>query len=126
MVKTRENLLQYRNECVAELEVPESLVEQYKNWQYPNDAVTQCYMKCVFVKFGLFNPTSGFNVEDVHQQLIGANPEANHDDAIHAEIEKCVDKNEQGSDACAWAYRGATCILQNNLQLVKKGLAASA
>ncbi|XP_061401859.1 general odorant-binding protein 99a-like, partial [Musca vetustissima] len=67
VVKTRENLLQFRNECIAELEIPENLVEQYKQWQYPNDSVTQCYLKCVFVKFGLFDTTQGFNVENIHQ-----------------------------------------------------------
>ncbi|KAI8123237.1 Pickpocket protein 19 [Lucilia cuprina] len=123
VVKTRENLLQYRNECVTELQIPEAQVEQYKKWQYPNDATTQCYLKCVFSKFGLFDTTSGFNVENIHQQLLGSHAEANHDDVLHAKIASCVDKNEQGSNACEWAYRGATCFIKNNLQLVKQSVA---
>uniref|UniRef100_A0A1I8PTN3 Odorant binding protein n=1 Tax=Stomoxys calcitrans TaxID=35570 RepID=A0A1I8PTN3_STOCA len=126
VVKTRENLLQFRNECVAELEVPENLVEQYKKWQYPEDPLTKCYLKCVFTKFGLFDAENGFNVKNIHQQLVGVNAEADHDDEIHGKIESCVDKNEQKSDACEWAYRGATCFIKNNLQLVQRSVTPSA
>ncbi|XP_061393272.1 general odorant-binding protein 99a-like [Musca vetustissima] len=126
VVKSRDDLLQFRNECISELEIPENLVEQYKKWQYPNDSVTQCYLKCVFVKFGFFDTTNGFNVENIHQQLVGSHAEANHDDAVHAKIESCVDRNEQGSNACEWAYRGATCFIKNNLQLVQRSVAPSA
>ncbi|XP_075144694.1 general odorant-binding protein 99a-like [Haematobia irritans] len=122
VVRSRDDLLQFRKECVAELEIPENLVEQYKKWEYPNDSVTQCYMKCVFSKFGLFDSESGFNVENIHKQLVGENAEADHDDAIHAKIESCVDKNEQGSNACEWAYRGAVCFIKNNLQLVQRSV----
>ncbi|XP_061390912.1 general odorant-binding protein 99a-like [Musca vetustissima] len=125
VVKTRENLLQFRNECIAELEIPENLVEQYKQWQYPNDSVTQCYLKCVFVKFGLFDTTQGFNVENIHQQLVGSHAEANHDDAVHAKIASCIDNNEQGSNACEWAYRGATCFIKNHLHLVQRSVATT-
>lgn len=123
MVKTRENLLQYRQECVAELSVPDAQVEQYKKWQFPNDALTQCYLKCVFIKFGLFDTKAGFNAELIHQQLIGSNVEATHDEVVHAKIASCIDNNEQGSNACEWAYRGATCFIKNNLQLVQQSVA---
>uniref|UniRef100_A0A1I8Q498 Odorant binding protein n=1 Tax=Stomoxys calcitrans TaxID=35570 RepID=A0A1I8Q498_STOCA len=126
VVKSRDNLLQFRNECVAELQVPENLVEHYKKWEYPNDSVTQCYLKCVFNKFGLFDTTTGFNVEDIHQQLAGVHGEAEHDDALHAKIESCIDKNEQGSNACEWAYRGAICFFKNNLQLVQQSVTPQA
>lgn len=114
-------MLSYREECVKELKVPAELVEQYQKWVYPNDAQTQCYLKCVFTKFGLFDIQSGFNVENVHTQLSRGN--ANHDDALHGQIAVCVDKNEQGSNACEWAWRGADCLLKNHLKLVQQSLA---
>ncbi|XP_013097467.2 general odorant-binding protein 99a-like [Stomoxys calcitrans] len=126
VVKTRENLLQFRNECVAELKVSDELVEQYKKWQYPNDDVTKCYLKCVFGKFELFDAENGFNVENIHHQLVGDNAKADHNDEIHAKIVSCVDKNEQGSDSCEWAYRGATCFFKNNLQLVQTSVTPQA
>ncbi|XP_075149050.1 general odorant-binding protein 99a-like [Haematobia irritans] len=126
VVKTRENLLQYRNECVSELKVPENLVEQYKKWQYPEDDVTKCYLKCVFVKFGLFDESSGFNVDYIHQQLVGANAEADHNNDVHAKIESCVDNNEQGSSPCERAYRGVTCFIKNHLQLVQRSVTPNA
>ncbi|XP_037960938.1 general odorant-binding protein 99a-like [Teleopsis dalmanni] len=126
VVKTRENLLQYRQECVQELNVPAERVEQFKKWVFPNDVTSQCYLKCVFVKFGLFDTQNGFNVENIHQQLQGNTAPATHDDALHAQIESCIDQNEQGSNACEWAYRGATCFLKQNLQLVQQSVAPQA
>ncbi|KAH8359599.1 hypothetical protein KR093_007788, partial [Drosophila rubida] len=121
VVKTKDNMLSYREECVKELSVPADLVEQYQKWQYPNDAKTQCYLKCVFTKWGLFDTESGFNVENIHTQLVrGA---ADHDDKLHGEIAACADKNEQGSNACEWAWRGATCLLKNHLPLIQQSLA---
>jgi len=124
VVKNRENMLSYREECVKDLGIPADLVEQYQKWQYPNDPKTQCYLKCVFTKFGLFDVDTGFVVENVHTQLMrGA---ADHDDALHGQIEACMDKNEQGSNACEWAWRGANCLLKNHLQLVQQSLAPKA
>ncbi|KAM8707131.1 hypothetical protein ACLKA7_011261 [Drosophila subpalustris] len=121
VVKTKDNMLSYREECVKELGLSADLVEQYQKWQYPNDAKTHCYLKCVFTKFGLFNNDTGFDVESIHAQLTrGA---ADHDDELHGKIAECVDKNEQGSNACEWAWRGADCLLKNHLQLIQQSLA---
>ncbi|ALC46192.1 Obp99a [Drosophila busckii] len=121
VLKTGADLLNYRQECVKELSVPTELVEQYKKWEYPNDEKTQCYLKCVFTRFGLFDNQSGFNVENIHTQLARGVPD--HSDGVHGKIEACVDKNEQGSNACEWAYRGASCLLKNHLPLVQQSLA---
>jgi len=114
-------MLSYREECVKELGVSADLVEQYQKWQYPNDAKTQCYLKCVFTKFGLFDVDTGFDVEKIHIQL--SRGAADHNEELHGKIAECVDKNEQGSNACEWAWRGADCLLKNHLQLVKQSLA---
>nr|ABW78178.1 odorant-binding protein 99a [Drosophila melanogaster]ABW78228.1 odorant-binding protein 99a [Drosophila melanogaster]ABW78240.1 odorant-binding protein 99a [Drosophila melanogaster]ABW78243.1 odorant-binding protein 99a [Drosophila melanogaster]ABW78244.1 odorant-binding protein 99a [Drosophila melanogaster] len=124
VVKNRHDMLAYRDECVKELAVPVDLVEKYQRWEYPNDAKTQCYIKCVFTKWGLFDVQSGFNVENIHQQLVGNH--ADHNEAFHASLAACVDKNEQGSNACEWAYRGATCLLKENLAQIQKSLAPKA
>nr|AWY62810.1 odorant binding protein [Liriomyza trifolii] len=121
VVKSYEDLLQYRKECVADLKVPEANIELYKKLEFPNDQITQCYLKCIFTKFGLFDTKTGFDVESVHKQLVGNQAEAaDHDNEVHAKIQACVDNNEQGSNACEWAYRGVTCILKNNVALVNQ------
>lgn len=106
-------MLTYRQECVKELDLPADLVEKYKKLEYPNETKTQCYFKCVFSKWELFNNQTGFNVENIHQQL----------DAFHFTLAGCVDSNEQGSSACEWAYRGATCLLRENLAQIQESLA---
>ncbi|EDW81155.1 Odorant-binding protein 99a [Drosophila willistoni] len=121
VVKNRDNMLAYRGECVKELSIPADLVQKYEKWQYPNDAQTHCYIKCVFSKWGLFDVQSGFIVENIHQQLAGGH--ANHDEELHSKIAQCLDKNEQGSNACEWAYRGATCLLKNFGQQIQSSLA---
>ncbi|EDW98280.1 general odorant-binding protein 99a isoform X1 [Drosophila yakuba] len=124
VVKNRNDMLEYRDKCVKELAVPVDLVEKYQKWEYPNDEKTQCYIKCVFTKWGLFDVASGFNVENIHQQLVGNH--ADHNEAFHASLAACVDKNEQGSPECEWAYRGATCLLKENLAQIQKSLAPKA
>ncbi|KAH8355894.1 hypothetical protein KR200_001453, partial [Drosophila serrata] len=123
-LRNRNDMLAYREECVKELAVPADLVEKYQKWEYPNDSTTQCYIKCVFTKWELFDKTTGFNVENIHQQLVGHG--ADHNEAFHGTLAACVDKNEQGSNACEWAYRGATCLLRENLDQIKKSLAPKA
>ncbi|KAH8384144.1 hypothetical protein KR009_012240 [Drosophila setifemur] len=124
VVKNRNDMLAYRDECVKELAIPVDLVEKYQKWEYPNDTKTQCYLKCVFTKWGLFDVQTGFNVENIHQQLVGSH--ADHDDSFHGSLAQCVDKNEQGSNACEWAYRGATCLLKEHLSQIQKSLAPKA
>ncbi|XP_016989082.1 general odorant-binding protein 99a [Drosophila rhopaloa] len=121
VVKNRNDMLAYREECVKELGIPVDLVEKYQKFEYPNDPQTQCYLKCVFTKWDLFDAQTGFNVENVHQQLVGNH--ADHNEAFHAKLAACVDKNEQGSNACEWAYRGATCLLRENAAQIQKSLA---
>ena len=113
--------MQFRNECVAELSVPASFIEQYNKFEYPNDATTQCYLKCVFGKFGLFDAQTGFNVPNIFIQLgVTEGSEA------ATNVKGCIDANEQGSNACEWAYRGATCIIKQNLPLVQQTVAGKA
>ncbi|KAH8284094.1 hypothetical protein KR054_010040, partial [Drosophila jambulina] len=111
--RNRHDVLTYREECVKELELPADLVEKFKKLEYPNETETQCYFKCVFSKWELFDNKTGFNVDNIHQQLV--NHPTEHSDGFKVTLAGCVDNNEQGSSDCEWAYRGATCLLRENL-----------
>ncbi|XP_005186856.1 general odorant-binding protein 99b [Musca domestica] len=121
-VKTKEDLARFRDECGKQLDVPADKMEKYKAWEYPNDEITRCYMKCVFEKFGFFDETHGFNPYLVHHQLAGGHEPVDHSDEIHQKIDLCADKNSQKSDACTWAYRGGMCFLANHLKLVQDSI----
>lgn len=121
-IKTKEDLSRYREECGTKLKVPAELMEKYKAWDYPNDELTRCYMKCVFEKFGFFDETHGFNAYLIHHQLAGAHGPVDHNDELHRKIDFCADHNTEKSDACTWAYRGAICFLRSDLQLVKDSI----
>ncbi|XP_037951132.1 general odorant-binding protein 99b-like [Teleopsis dalmanni] len=119
VVRDHSDLVRFREHCSTTLNVPAELVEKYKVWNYPDDEVTRCYMKCVFEQFGFFDAVHGFDVQKIHHQLAGKDAHVDHNDAVHGKIEHCADKNTQGSDACTWAYRGGMCFIKENLQLVK-------
>jgi PBP/GOBP family len=62
-VQTAEDLGGYRTECVKDLGVPEERVAEFKSWKFDETYdKTECYMKCMFVKMGLFTEETGFNV----------------------------------------------------------------
>lgn len=108
-----------RKECVEEKKVSNDLLEKYKKYEYPDDEVTRCYIECVFEKFQLFEPKTGFLVDNLLTQL-GQSKE--NKDEVKADIEKCADKNEQKSDSCTWAFRGFKCFISKNLPLVMESV----
>ncbi|KAL9899486.1 odorant-binding protein 99b [Glossina fuscipes fuscipes] len=122
VVKTREDLLKFRDECSTKLNVPADLLEKYKKWQYPDDELTKCYMKCMFKNFGFFDENHGFDVHKIHKQLVGAHGAIDHSDETHEKIAKCANKKPEDTDPCAWAYRGGVCFINSNLQLVKSSV----
>ncbi|XP_055377141.1 general odorant-binding protein 99a-like [Condylostylus longicornis] len=119
-INTQEDLMKYREECVAEKNVPTEHVDKYKKWDYPDDETTRCYLECVFNKMGLYDPKDGYNIDHLTQQL-KHNSKDEHDD-IRSRIENCIDKNEQKSDSCAYLFRGFKCFMSKNLQLVQQSI----
>ncbi|EDW89300.1 general odorant-binding protein 99a [Drosophila yakuba] len=115
-LRTAEDLQNARKECAATSKVTEALIAKYKTFDYPDDDITRNYIKCIFVKFDLFDETKGFKVENLVAQL-GQGKEDKA--ALKADIEKCADKNEQKSPANSWAFRGFKCFLGKNLPLVQ-------
>ncbi|XP_055323677.1 general odorant-binding protein 99a-like [Sitodiplosis mosellana] len=114
-IQTAENLNAYRPECANSLSIPEDKVNEYKKWNFPNDEKTQCYIKCIFGKMGLFNEKDGFNVEHLVKQL----GQGKNETIIRPEVVKCADKNPQKTNACQWAYRGFDCFKKAHLDLVQ-------
>ncbi|CAD7085061.1 unnamed protein product [Hermetia illucens] len=114
-------LAQSRLSCIQELSVPANLVEQIKKFQYPDEEIVRCYIRCTSEKIGIWSDDSGFITDRVIEQLAG-----NRDkDAFRADVLKCIDSNEQKSDKCTWAYRNFNCFIKNNLILVQSQINAS-
>lgn len=123
MVKTSEDLANYRIECASELELPHDKLESYKKFEYGDDDETKCFLNCSLTKASLFHPEMGFNLENSVKQLT-RNHSVTNIEILRAQIALCFDSNEQGSDACEWAFRGATCMVNSNLDMIKKSLSA--
>lgn len=120
-IQTAENIAAYRPECATSLSIPEDKVNEYKKWIFSNDEKTQCYIKCIFEKMGLFDEKNGFNIENSVKQL----GQGKNETTVRPEVVKCADKNTQNSNACEWAYRGFDCFKKANLQLAKASVKAN-
>jgi len=119
VVKTHDDLVTYRSYCAEKVHASEELVEKYKKWQYPDDAVTHCYLECVFQKFGFYDAEHGFDVHKIHVQLAGAGAEVNHSDETHQKIANCAETHSKEGNSCAKAYHAGMCFMNANLQLVQ-------
>ncbi|XP_017076363.1 general odorant-binding protein 99b [Drosophila eugracilis] len=119
VVKTHDDLVTYRSYCAEKVHASEELVEKYKKWQYPDDAVTHCYLECVFQKFGFYDPEHGFDVHKIHVQLAGAGGKVSHSDEMHQKIANCADSHSKEGDSCSKAYHAGMCFMNANLQLVQ-------
>lgn len=59
-VSTGEDLHKYRDSCKTELSLSDEVIEQFKKWQFTDDA-SACYIHCVFKHMQLYND-DGFEV----------------------------------------------------------------
>ncbi|KAH8355881.1 general odorant-binding protein 99b [Drosophila serrata] len=119
VVKTHDDLVTYRHFCAEKVHASAELVEQYKKWQYPDDAVTHCYLECIFEKFGFYEPEHGFDVHKIHVQLSGAGSTVDHNDETHQKIVHCAETHAKEADSCSRAYHAGMCFMNANLRLVQ-------
>nr|ABW78528.1 odorant-binding protein 99b [Drosophila melanogaster] len=119
VVKTHEDLTNYRTQCVEKVHASEELVEKYKKWQYPDDAVTHCYLECIFQKFGFYDTDHGFDVHKIHIQLAGPGVEVHESDEVHQKIAHCAETHSKEGDSCSKAYHAGMCFMNSNRQLVQ-------
>jgi len=103
VLKTTDDLNIARKECVLELKVPTTTVEEYKKRIFTPEGVTPCYLRCIFNRLGLFDDKDGFIV-DYYMKQLGR-------EDVRGGVVGCFDN--AGTDTCMWAYRGFTCFLKN-------------
>lgn len=72
-------------------------------------------MRCILNKMGLFDDTTGFNIDHLVKQLGQNRNEAE----VRTEVAKCADKNPNKDDNCVWAFRGFQCFKQAHLPLIQ-------
>lgn len=100
-MKTREDLNTARKECIAELNVPMATVGEYQKRIFTAEGVTPCYLRCVFMRLGLFEDKGGFITDDYLIQL-------GKGEGFRAGVTGCYDNS--GTDTCMWAFKGFTCF----------------
>ncbi|XP_067625752.1 general odorant-binding protein 99a-like [Eurosta solidaginis] len=110
-VKTPAEIKAIREECLKELPLSEETIQHLKNFVFPDEEPVRKYLLCSTKKLGIFSEHEGYNAERVAQQF-----KADLDAAeVLAIAQGCADKNEQGSSAEIWAYRGHKCMVSSKI-----------
>ncbi|KAH8271316.1 hypothetical protein KR018_006389 [Drosophila ironensis] len=105
------------DECGEKVHATPEQLKRFKNFDFSNDALSPCFIACIFEKLGLFHSEHGFDVHKVHMQLAGANGHVDHSDETHQKIADCANGHKEG-DSCAQAYHASMCFKNANLRLL--------
>uniref|UniRef100_A0A336MDT2 CSON000112 protein n=1 Tax=Culicoides sonorensis TaxID=179676 RepID=A0A336MDT2_CULSO len=116
-VRTTDDLQVFREECGKELNIPAERLEKFKMWDFGDDEVGRCYIRCSFKKFPIFDDKTGPLVDNLVKQLVAGGNKT--EDEVRAEVTKCVDEKKADENECSWAFRGFTCFKTANLQLIR-------
>nr|QIS77219.1 OBP26 [Episyrphus balteatus] len=112
----------YLQECGAELKIPTSEMNKYKAPEdVPDDRIGQCFTKCMFEKFGIFDKENGYKLEPIFKLMSENNHPLVGDIEFIAVIEKCVKESNLIQNACERAYHGSKCLYSDNFK--KKNVA---
>ncbi|XP_055852394.1 general odorant-binding protein 99a-like [Episyrphus balteatus] len=106
----------YIQECGAELNISSSEMNKYKTPDVPMDRIGQCFTKCMFEKFGVFDKESGFKIEPIFKLMSENNHPLVGDIEFIAAIEKCVKESNLIQNACERAYHGSKCLNSDNFK----------
>lgn len=116
VAKTKEDLGAARTYCVDKLSVPENLVAEFRKWNFPDEEITRCYMKCMLTELGLFDPAKGApKVDNLVVQFGGSESRP----TIKSEIQECIDNNNDAENNCSLAFLQFVCFISKNLSLVQ-------
>ncbi|KAL5284371.1 Obp99a family protein [Megaselia abdita] len=88
-VKTAEDTLAFKEECMKSLEIPEETAEKLGKSEYEDTPLVHKYLACVFEKFSFYTKEDGFDVSLLHKQV---DPEVNHEN--HGEHNELHDNSK--------------------------------
>ncbi|CAD6992773.1 unnamed protein product [Ceratitis capitata] len=110
-VKQAAEIKEIRQECLKENPLGDEYIQKMKSFEYPDEEPVRKYLLCTAKKLGIFCVHEGYHVDRIAKQFKMDLDEAE----VIAIAEGCVDKNEQGSSADVWAYRGHKCLMASKI-----------
>ncbi|XP_053953776.1 general odorant-binding protein 99a [Anastrepha ludens] len=110
-VKTAADIKVIRQECIKEFPLSEEDIQKMKNFEYPDEEPVRKYLLCTAKKLGIFCAHEGYHADRVAKQFKMDLDEAE----VLTIAQGCADKNEQGSSADVWAYRGHKCLMASKV-----------
>ncbi|XP_055852392.1 general odorant-binding protein 99a-like [Episyrphus balteatus] len=114
--ESRNNIDKYTQECGVELKISPSDLNKYSTPYMPEDAVGQCFRKCMFEKFGILDKDSAFKPEEILKLMSQNNHPLVGDADFISRIEKCAKEANLIENACERALRGAKCFNSESMK----------
>ncbi|XP_004536902.1 general odorant-binding protein 99a-like [Ceratitis capitata] len=110
-IKSANEVNDIRRECHKEHPFNEELQKHEEVLRFPDEDVVRNYEVCVFTKWGVFDPETGFKKDRLVRQF---EPVLKREE-IDEIIGRCADKNEQGSPVDVWVYRFQQCVSRSEI-----------
>ena len=82
-----------------------------KEFNFPDTDEVRAYLHCTAVKMDIFCDAEGYHPDRLAKQF-----KMDLDESEVLKIaEGCVDKNDEGSPADVWAFRGHQCLMSSKV-----------
>ncbi|XP_055850141.1 general odorant-binding protein 99a-like [Episyrphus balteatus] len=119
--KSREQMKQFRVECVRDLNLPQNIVDKLNRQEYPeNNEYVMEYILCGARKSELWSDNEGWLSERI-LRLLGNDKTLNKEE-VRSVIDGCLDDNSQGSSLQEWCFRNFKCLADSKLRGLMRGM----
>uniref|UniRef100_A0A182P2R9 Uncharacterized protein n=1 Tax=Anopheles epiroticus TaxID=199890 RepID=A0A182P2R9_9DIPT len=121
--KTALEMKQIQQDCLDVFGLEASRLAQYQDGQFPDDPETQCFVRCVGLKTGLYTDRHGPNVERLYIQCESCADEA----VFRARANECIAAQQRHKlSKCTAAYRTLyQCFRDDQLDLYARTTTAT-
>jgi len=109
--KTGLEIKDIRQECLRENPLSDEIITNMKQFIFPDEEPCRKYLLCTAVKMGVFCTHEGYHADRLAKQFKMDLDEAE----VQSIAEGCIDKNEEGSPADVWAFRGHKCLMESKI-----------
>ncbi|SPP82668.1 general odorant-binding protein 99a-like [Drosophila guanche] len=109
--KTGEDIKQIRIECLKEHPLNGDQISQLKQLIFPDEPDVRQYLLCSAQKLDIFCTHEGYHADRLAKQF---KMDLTEEEALEI-AQGCIDKNEEGSPADVWAFRGHKCLMASKI-----------
>ncbi|XP_022230376.1 general odorant-binding protein 99a [Drosophila obscura] len=109
--KNSEEIKKIRIECLKEHPLSSEQIVSLKQLIFLDQADVREYLYCFAQKLGIFCSHEGYHADRLAKQF---RMDLSEEEALEI-AQGCIDKNEEGSPADVWAFRGHKCLMASKI-----------